>query len=167
MSMTARRPPAIIELAGCGQIEAVRELINKGYDRNGRKVDVNEEDYCGSCAVIEAIDSNDLEMLKVLVDEGGAKLDVKDHMGCPALSRAKQLKHYEVAEWIEQKLAEKKNAASSSQEPNATATISSTGASGLFSKKQDKEKDECKENQSTTPEQPATPSKQSPPIIGF
>lgn len=153
--MTARRPPEIIELAGWGQIKAVRELIKKGYDCNGRKVDVNERDYCGSCAVMRAIDSNNLEILKILVDEGGAELDTKDHLGRPALFRARELKHNKVAEWIEQKFAQKKIVQHASQKPTATTMIPSVNAPSVFSKPHGK--DESKDYQQTRSHDPKAP----------
>ncbi len=153
--MTGRRQPTIITLVACGQIDAVRKLIETGFDANGDKVDVNARGYLGSCAVMQAIEDNDLDMLIVLVEQGKAKLDVSDYMGRTALSRAKELEHDrepgddKIVLWIEQKLAEKKNVAPSSQEPKTTTMVPSVSNLGAFSKTH--EKDEYKDNQQVTP----------------
>lgn len=60
----------IIECAKKGMSKQVEKLIADG-------VDVNETDASGDCAVMEAVQRNDLKMLKLLVD-AGARLNVSN-----------------------------------------------------------------------------------------
>lgn len=96
--MTARRIQ-IIELVSAGQIDAVKELIDKTNKRDLTRM-VNETNYVGNCAVLAAVDRNDLEMLKVLI-EAGANINVKDPIGRSARSFAQICGYSDIVELID------------------------------------------------------------------
>lgn len=62
----------LINCVSLGQISAVRELISKG-------VDVNAADKFGNCAIIEAACLNNIDMVRVLIQEGHANVAVRDN----------------------------------------------------------------------------------------
>ena len=83
----------IIEIVSYGLIDALREILQK-------RVDVNEQDGFGNCAVLAAASRNDLAMLTLLV-EAKANLEVKDRVGRSPLGWAKKHQNQGMIELIE------------------------------------------------------------------
>lgn len=82
----------IIEYTKIGMTEGVKEMIKMGED-------VNEKDADGWCAVVWAAYRNDMEILKLLV-ENGAKLDVRGGCGFTPLSYARSNYNQEMCDYI-------------------------------------------------------------------
>lgn len=144
---------ALIDLVSQKQIDDVRALIKKGCN-------VNEKNYCGGCAVLTAVEHNDLDMLKILVEEGGAELNVTDPTAQPILSRVQHLykedsSYEEVFNYIQQKLSAKKIdkidiVESSSKKSKSASMAASFEALGLFNDKKLDKRDEEHKQQETT-----------------
>lgn len=86
----------LIEIVALGQIQAVKELIQK----LGLELDLNEKDSCGNVAIIIAAERNDFQMLKLLL-ENGANLNVKDGRGRTVKGWILHNKNIEMLEFIE------------------------------------------------------------------
>lgn len=87
----------IVEYASIGQIEAVKNVLDQGYD-------ADEKDNYGNCAVLAAASRNDMEMLRLLTETGKANLDVKDFAGRSALDWARENDNPEMEHYISKEI---------------------------------------------------------------
>ena len=71
---------AIIDAAGRGDINKVKELINSGAN-------INQQDRIGENALIEAAEGGHIEVVKLLI-ENKVNLNLKSKWGRTALMRA-------------------------------------------------------------------------------
>ena len=83
----------IFELASNGQIQSIIKICEN------LEVDINVCTYTGTCAVVEAVRRNDLEMLKLLVYYNG-NLNVTDSVGRKILDHAVARKFYEIIDYL-------------------------------------------------------------------
>ena len=81
-------------LVTMGQKEAVKDAVKE------KKCDVNEFDDAGARPVHVAADINNLDILKILVDDGGAELDVADAFKQTPLSLAEDNKNQDMINYI-------------------------------------------------------------------
>lgn len=86
----------ILDLASLGQIDEVKKLIEKGCD-------VNEQNDLGDCALIAAINRNDLPMVQLLIN-AGANIKIKDTFGRSALDFATKRSYKKICDLLELKI---------------------------------------------------------------
>lgn len=96
-SPSRKKDVDIIECTRYKMHDHIRALIKRGDD-------VNEQNESGTYAVVLAAENNDLETLKILVNEGGARIDVKNGSGSSPLSYAAEYQNWGMHEFILQQL---------------------------------------------------------------
>ena len=132
--MHSYQPTEIIDLVFAGRIGDVKLLI-KTFKRDASmaekevgqyvsaRVDQIDQDT-GTCAVVEAVRRNDIQMLEILLNDGYANLNVKDSRGIDILKYAKEYEFTDVANLIEK--ARTKNEIESSFNSTSAGSLDSS-----------------------------------------
>jgi ankyrin repeat protein len=89
--MMSAQKTLLIDAVSSGQIDIVENLINTGYN-------INEQTDLGTTSVMIAVNRNDINMLKILIN-AGAKLDICNCFGDTALSLANKIVSSSVGYW--------------------------------------------------------------------
>ena len=119
MSMSGRRPPALLQLTYLGQEDEIKKLLEETkakfsainsdpeYIKSALKKMVDEQhEWC--CAVRAAVEGNRYRILQILIN-AGANLDVKMSGGQSPIEYAQKLGFTKVVKLLEATVGERAN----------------------------------------------------------
>lgn len=82
------------DLVDLGQISEVSKLLD------GHSVNVDEQCDLGRTAVMAAVNRNDLQVVKLLITKGHARIDLADAFGQTALTIAEKNRYTQISEYL-------------------------------------------------------------------